>query len=586
MVLLLLLLLFVGLLGAPLWGANEQNVFDLADSVYDQVEALFLEQGKALPSSAKPWTQDEVRFLLGKLDPSTFSPQAKALYGAVQAAAPAPRVASFEGFFSPELYVHTNTEFDDSNDWMLTYEQRAPVFSFRFETWLTDHFYGFMGFPELRTSKRVFTGDSAHLDDWTECWLGEHYVDANLAFAYRDKSVVGADASYPVRGFLSLGGPGWNVQLGRDRIDWGAGETGNFLVDGHVQYHNELHFAAYQSFFKYTFLVSAFPNPKEIEKARTYPGDPWSDNSPLYGIKLFLAHRFEFRLLEDKLGLAVTEGVMYQPEHGTVDLRELNPFMFYHNYYIDSDANSIVQFDVDYTPWPRWNFYGQLAIDEIRFILTESRTSSSVHPDAFGLLAGVKHVRPLAGGWLRSTFECAYTYPYLYLRTQESSKDNTEAGSDRYDNLNFIIAIRRWANGEIDYDMQNMGYPYSGDSIVLQATTKYTVPDDWAVQARCFYLIHGVKWMEGEVYGAESYDGKMNSGWYKGPEEYDRQTPYGGWRRAIRRLVLGLNGQKTFSEKMLGYGEIDVTHVANKDHVPSNDEWDVQCGMGFRYKLF
>lgn len=567
-------------------GGNHQYIFHLDSPIYESVETLFITQGKALPSLAKPWSQDEVEFLLGKLDASLFSANERNIYQFILDQFPEQKVFDFDAYFSPEFYMHTNTDFDTSNDWMLTYEKRAPLASVSFENFLVDHFYTYLGFPDFRASKNTFVGDEADTDNWDQYWLGEHHVDTNAAFFYGGDN-VSYDANYPTRAFLAFGGKGWSTEIGRDRISWGAGETGNMVIDGHVQYHNALRLTAYEKNFKYTFVLSSFPSPEEIQAAEHYVdedgnADPWSEDSSLKGFKMFIAHRFELRLWNDKIGFAVTEGIMYQPENHVFDFRILNPFTFYHNYYINSDANSILQLDLDWAVAPGWNLYYQMAIDEMRFVISESASSPSVHPDAFGFIFGAKNIIPTDKGIWKNTVEFAYTYPYLYLRRQESGASNpaSEADADKYDNLNFIIAIRRWVDGSINYDYQFMGYPYGGDSIVFQLTSKFTVPGNWSAMVRLFYLVHGDKWMEGENLTVE------NSYWWKGQDAYHTHTPSGGFWNATRRLVLGFNGQRQWTEKWKTYGELDCMHVFNKDGVFGNDGWDVQCGLGASYSIF
>ena len=163
-------------------GANHQYIFHLDSPVYESVETLFITQGKALPSLAKPWSQDEVEFLLGKLDASLFSANEQQIYRFILDQFPEQKVFDFDAYFNPEFYGHANTDFDTSNDWMLTYEKRAPLASVSFENFLVDHFYTYLGFPDFRASKNTFVGDETHTDNWDQYWFGEHLVDTNAAF--------------------------------------------------------------------------------------------------------------------------------------------------------------------------------------------------------------------------------------------------------------------------------------------------------------------------------------------------------------------------------------------------------------------
>ena len=71
--------------------------------------------------------------------------------------------------------------------------------------------------------------------------------------------------------------------------------------------------SAYRGNFKYGFVTSFFPHPDEIWVL------PSGQGREIKGLKMFLAHRFEFRLFKDRLGLAINESIMYQNKEG-IDL--------------------------------------------------------------------------------------------------------------------------------------------------------------------------------------------------------------------------------------------------------------------------
>ena len=70
------------------------------------------------------------------------------------------------------------------------------------------------------------------------------------------------DFNMPLRAFVAAGGKNWSLQVGRDRLSWGSGTTGNLVIGDHIKYHNMARFTTYDSKFKYTFLISAFPHPR------------------------------------------------------------------------------------------------------------------------------------------------------------------------------------------------------------------------------------------------------------------------------------------------------------------------------------
>ncbi|HOM93239.1 MAG TPA: hypothetical protein PKX66_08740 [Rectinema sp.] len=69
-------------------------------------------------------------------------------------------------------------------------------------------------------------------------------------------------------------------------------------------------------------------------------------------------------MLKNKLGFALTEGIMYQSADNTLDLRILNPAAIYHDYYIRGNSNSILSRELNYSPISYVNLYGQMVVDE------------------------------------------------------------------------------------------------------------------------------------------------------------------------------------------------------------------------------
>jgi hypothetical protein len=120
------------------------------------------------------------------------------------------------------------------------------------------------------------------------------------------------------------------------------------MVSDNLPYQQMGRFTTYFDTFKYTLLASFFTHPKindyPLPNAGANQQDLLAD-----GIKLFLAHRVEVKLLQQRLSLAVGESMMYQSATGSIDLRFLNPVGFYHNQYIRGNSNSMLSVEADYT---------------------------------------------------------------------------------------------------------------------------------------------------------------------------------------------------------------------------------------------
>ncbi|MFA7560372.1 MAG: hypothetical protein WCY61_06605, partial [Sphaerochaeta sp.] len=108
----------------------------------------------------------------------------------------------------------------------------------------------------------------------------------------------------PYRAFGSLGGEHFSFQIGREQLSWGAGKTGNFMVGDHLKYHNTARFTAYSDSFKYTLLTSFFPYPADYYTKRVQ-----TQEDPVQGLNMFLAHRIEWNLFQKKVGMALSEAI-------------------------------------------------------------------------------------------------------------------------------------------------------------------------------------------------------------------------------------------------------------------------------------
>jgi hypothetical protein len=55
----------------------------------------------------------------------------------------------------------------------------------------------------------------------------------------------------------------FSIAFGRDKLSWGPGEAGNFMIGSQVDYHTGLRAAFFGKTFKYTYTISNFAHPAE-----------------------------------------------------------------------------------------------------------------------------------------------------------------------------------------------------------------------------------------------------------------------------------------------------------------------------------
>ena len=225
------------------------------------------------------------------------------------------------------------------------------------------------------------------------------------------------DWYFPFRAFLSFGGENWNLQFGRERANWGMGETGNLLFSDYSDYYNLLRFTSYWDNFKMSFVYAGIDawlteEEEEINKDTSTYSNGLSGGYKNYNeqFKAFLAHRVEFRIT-DKLNFNFNEAILFGNKY--INFIELNPAFVFHNLFSPEYSNAIISMEADYTVIKGLNLYVQFAIDEFQ---VPGYEGSDTRPGANGILGGLRYIRAIESGYITLKTEAAMTDPYLYNR--------------------------------------------------------------------------------------------------------------------------------------------------------------------------
>jgi hypothetical protein len=238
------------------------------------------------------------------------------------------------------------------------------------------------------------------------------------------------DANSPLRAFGALGGPWWSFQIGRDKLSFGSGKTGNLAVSDTPDYYDFGRIALFFPNFKYSFLISQFPmNTDELipPSLKTAGGETYQDTTQRY---LYL-HRMDLRLF-NTLSIGMSEGIMVA--NSPLELRYLNPIMIFHSFYPWKDypdlewaqldlggskvrsslaTGSVLTAEIEWAIIPSLAAYGQFVMNELAFV-NEVQMGIDLPPNGLGYLAGVEYVRAIKN-WRAGFFgEFVYTDPYLY----------------------------------------------------------------------------------------------------------------------------------------------------------------------------
>ena len=232
-----LVLLLIGVLFSPMFGAaTEQKIYPVDSEPFQIITSLYITQGLALPSTAGPHSGDELMKMLDRIDVDRLSPVSKNLYQqAYDELYREWKVVTWGLEAALEAYIHKDTtNFIHEEDWVRGYDERAPILNIKLETFPSKHFYGY---SELPVNNTKYTGYDANTGTALSLFFGESRLTTNLFFL-SPGSIQELDLGMPYRAFGAFGGENWSVQIGRDKLSWGAGKTGNFMISDSLRYHN------------------------------------------------------------------------------------------------------------------------------------------------------------------------------------------------------------------------------------------------------------------------------------------------------------------------------------------------------------
>lgn len=486
---------------------NYQKVYSVSDPVFGYIRDLYLLEGYALPSTTGPWSGSELSLMLSVFEGRNLEGASRNLYETAlnildSNAARNTFSAALE--IDEELFINTNSSspwFQDRDNWVRGWANEKPFLNFITEEHVGENFYGFFDLS-LGVAKDWKSGDR------TDRRFGDSLLWSNTPFLFAN-DMKQLDFNMPLRAFVAAGGKNWSLQVGRDRLSWGAGTTGNLLIGDHIKYHNMARFTTYDSKFKYTFLVSAFPHPQMYYKVIDVATNTmqYSINGAnevghgqsqyMNGIAAFIGHRLEWRIAS-RLSLTLSEGVMYMSKDNKIDLIAFAPAFLYHNNYTRSNTNSILALEADWTFARGWNLYGQMVVDE--FILPGEQNPKTAteekkaEPNGLGYLAGLTFVTGMGNGVFRANIEGALTAPYLYLRDgdAQAGENGREQTHGRY-GINYVVAVREMSDcgGTQNYNLDFLGYRYGGDALVGNFNVQYEVPQKWSAGLNLFLMKHG-----------------------------------------------------------------------------------------------
>ena len=469
-----ILLIIAALSIAPLSAYNLQKVYPIDTNLFRQIRTLLISSGYSEPSTSGPWSAAELKSMVKALDTGTLNQHQKDLYLEIlkQLEQGNPTLhsstlsASFEPILTTEAYIHTNTA-SDMNDILspFGYADQKALISIPLEVWLDESVYGTfdLDFRKVAFKTKDFTYET---------------VESNIFF-----STSNMENNYPMHALMAWGNNNSQLIFGRDRLSWGSGETGNFLVGSSADYYDFMQYTIFGSAFRYTYLMTQF---------NTINGETGSVGYTVFGkdYQVYIAHRYEIQPTSF-LQFSITESSFFAVDG--LDIRMFAPVMFLHNYNNfkigqNGQGNNILAFELSITPKETYNVYMQCVIDQIQFAneLTNGMIEDDTLPPAYGVMLGLRKEQVLPQATLSIFLEGVYTSPYLYLNTRYIT-DANDPDRFSYSDYDFIVGNSSSSQSFGRF----LGYKYGPDAIIAAFGIKYADFARKSAYANVIWMAHG-----------------------------------------------------------------------------------------------
>jgi len=529
----LLILITIFIIFMPLSGEPSQKMIPYNNSVYDLLDILYLESGQLTKTQSKPLSISEFSKILNQLDTTQLTKTGRSTYRKISMYLEKESVKDnnpeikFHGTVSQEFYLDSNNKYSGKE---YGFSDRKDVITLQPEI-----FWGNTGFATADINIRKERTTVTDSDNWSNSW--------ELWNAW--------DVKFPYKGYFSIGGPLWNIHAGRDILTWGLGESGKLLLSDAAPYQDFIKLSSLWNNVHFNFTFHSF-------EPTGYDGSNYSDRGEWEDQKFMIGHKVEFLPIEN-LRIGLSEMMMVGGRE--IQLRDLNPFNFYHNQFIGrySYANSIAQLEVDYSPLSGLRLYGNFLQDQYKTSYEIDRwpIDESVEPNAIGYQAGIQKTFLFknAEAYLISGTEWTHTDPYLFLEDNETFTMNssyklygqTDSGNNIY--------------------TDPIGYELGNDCEVAYFFIRYIKPDKYQVEANYSWRRHG------ELYIDNTLD--------LGIEAYELKGPSG---IVETKHVFSVNGTYNVNEHLLFFTQIDQTFVQNLENMNRDWIYDLQTTLSVSYK--
>jgi len=447
------------------------------DPVLDDLRYLSVESGNSILSFTPPFAPHEIQTFLNSLDASLLSqPALQAYYRLEKRLTPEATINIsadlFTFFININSTLETRTRFNTDITWYPQNKKTPAVVSlplrFFFSEYVTLYLEPMYAMDPEDYRKLDYFGDNIP--------IGTDYV---------------CDLNIPLRAFLSVGGPFWNFQIGRDRLSYGTGQNGNLAIMDSPDYHDFMRLSFFSKFFKYSFLVSHLP--LALSDDIMFP----NDNFEPYYLKrttqryLYL-HRIDISFF-NKVSLGIMEGALVG--NSSPELRFLNPMGVYHSFFswwnydqwqnekYDSMVGSLLSAEINWNILDSLAFYGQFIMNDFATEHELSISPEGQPPNALGYMAGLRYAHSFNLWGSLFYVEFFYTDPYLHIVASPFAS---------YIHMRYLA----WTPDRYYYSF--MGYPrdtiaiYAGADFFKNDIIKLSALFSWIAIGK--HIKEGVKW--------------------------------------------------------------------------------------------
>jgi len=414
-------LLFFFLLISPFNNlfSSPYDMIPVGDPVLEDILYLSLESKQPFLSFTPPLAPHEIRIFLDSIEISELSPPAQEAYERIKNRLNfnAPIYLSGDNFILSLNVIstlETRVRFNDSISWLPVNSKIPAVLSLPLRFSFAD-------------SLQLYVEPMFAVDP--EYYKPSGYVAHNVPL-----ELSKTDQNFPLRAYIALGDSWWNFQLGRDRISYGTGKTGNLAISDNPSFYDFARLSFFSDFFKYSFLVSQMPLDIRENNAGADILDRSSSaettNLDRTNQRFLYVHRIDFTLF-DILSISITEGVM--AGNSALEIRYLNPLIIFHSLYSfwnypkwdggvnygeegddSGDMNgSLFSLEFNWNVVKSFSIYGQFVMNQIATPYKIDKWGAQ--PNGMGYLAGARYSNSINGWGSVFYLEFIYTDPYLYM---------------------------------------------------------------------------------------------------------------------------------------------------------------------------